>query len=113
MFITPMLVMAAMLATPSQTVDNTRAGYTKCLRAFLLESLKAKMPATEFGVAVKGTCATEQAAFHAAVIALDRSSGDSMASAKENADFQVEDYVASFTDKFNDYADSGTLPSEG
>ena len=112
MFITPLLVMAAMLATPSQTVDTTRLGYTKCLRIFLVTSLKAKMAASEYAVAVKDTCTAEQTAFHAAIIALDRSSGDSLASAKENADFQVEDYIASFIEKFNDYNDSGTSPAD-
>lgn len=113
MLITPLVLVAAMAATPSQTVDTARAAYTKCLRSFMLTSLKAKMPTAQFGVAVKDSCTTEQSAFHTAVVAFNRSSGDSAADAKENADMQVEDYIIDFTEKFTDYTDSGTMPAEG
>lgn len=112
MFITPMLMAALMAATPSQTVDTTRAAYTKCLRSFLSKSLKDKMPSAQFGVAIKASCQGEQSAFHAAVVAFDRASGDTAADAKENADLQVEDYIVNFTEKFDDYSSSGTMPAD-
>lgn len=106
------LLAAALAATPAATVDTTRAAYTKCLRGFLLKSLKDKMPTAEFEISVKSACPDEQAAFHAAVVAFDRAAGDKLADATDNADMQVADYVDNFTAKFVDYTDSGTLPAD-
>lgn len=110
MFGTTLLLAAALTAQSAATMDRARAGYLKCMRAFLHESVKAKMPDSEFTLAVKSACSTEQAAFHAAVMAVDRADGMKAADAKENADFQVEDYITNFKEKFADYIASGTLP---
>lgn len=107
---TTILFAAALAAQSAGGLDKARGDYLKCMRVFLYESVKAKMPDTEFGLAVKGACQTEQTAFHAAVIALDRADGVKAADAKENADFQVEDYIDNFKSKFADYIESNTLP---
>ena len=106
------LLLAAMAPAPTAQVDTTRAAFTKCLRAHLKKSLEAKMGEAEYGVSLKGACESERAAYRAAVIALDRASGDSEADATENADMQVDDYHASFTDKFKDYSSTNTLPGD-
>jgi hypothetical protein len=105
-----LLLTAALAAQSAATMDKARGDYLKCMRGFLYKSVEAKMPEAEFGVAVKSACQAEQTAFHAAVIALDRADGVKPADAKENADFQVQDYIDSFTEKFADYSSSNTLP---
>lgn len=107
---TTMILAAALAAQSAGTLDKARADYLKCMRGYLYESVKAKMPDAEFNMGVVSACATEQAAFHAAVIALDRADGIKLADAKENADIQVADYVESFKEKFADYSSSNTLP---
>ena len=52
----------------------------------------------------------DREAFRAAVTAANASSGYSAADAADNAEMQIEDYHASFTDKFKDYSSTGTLP---
>ena len=110
MFGTTLLLVAALAAQSSANADKARADYLKCMRGFLHESVNAKMPDSEFTLAVKSACSAEQAAFHAAVMALDRADGMKPADAKENADLQVEDYIENFKEKFADYMASGTLP---
>ena len=41
-----------------------------------------------------------------------RFAGDSEKNAAEDADMQIEDYHANFTDKFKDYSSTNTLPGE-
>jgi hypothetical protein len=110
MFITT-LVLAAMIQSPSATVDTTRVAFTKCLNTHMKKSLNDKKSPTEFEMSLKAVCTAERDAFRNAVIALNRSGGDSAADAADNADMQVEDYHANFTDKYKDYSESGTQPS--
>jgi hypothetical protein len=110
MLSTTFMLAAALAAQSAGAVDKARGDYLKCMRAFLYESVSAKMPDAEFAMSVKNACETEQAAFHAAVFALDRADGIKPADAKENADMQVADYIESFKEKFTDYSESGTLP---
>jgi hypothetical protein len=110
MFITS-LVIAALIQSPTATVDTTRVAFTKCLNTQLKKSLNEKKTPTEFEMGLKSVCTAERDAFRNAVIALNRSGGDSAADAADNADMQVEDYHANFTDKYKDYSESGTQPS--
>lgn len=104
------MFLAALAQSPTANVDTTRAAYTKCLRTHLKKSLEAKVEEAEFEMSLKSTCSTESDAFHAAVLASNRAAGDNAADAKENADMQVEDYHASFKEKFADYKSTNTLP---
>ncbi|KTE19563.1 hypothetical protein ATE67_12940 [Sphingopyxis sp. H050] len=106
------MLLAAMAPAPTGNVDTTRAAFTKCLREHLKKSLEAKMGDAEYEMAVKSTCETERAAFRAAVIAANRAGGDNAADAQDNADMQIDDYHANFTDKFKDYSSTNTLPGE-
>jgi hypothetical protein len=107
---TTFMFAAALAAQSTSGLDKARGDYLKCMRGYLYESVKAKMPEAEFNMAVATACQTEQTAFHAAVIALDRADGVKPADAQENADMQVADYVDNFKTKFADYTESGTLP---
>ena len=104
------LFIAAMIQSPA--VDTTRAAFTKCLRDDMKKSLEAKVEEAEYELALKSNCSKERDAFRAAVIALGRSGGDSEKTASEDADMQIEDYHANFTDKFKDYKLNNSLPGE-
>lgn len=104
------LLLATMAPAPAAQVDTTRAAFTKCLRDHMKKSLESKMGGAEYEMALKSTCSDQREAFRAAVIAFDRAGGDSAKNAAENADMQIEDYHANFTDKFNDYSATNTLP---
>jgi hypothetical protein len=106
------ILLAAMAPSPSAAVDTTRAAFTKCLRADLKKSLDEKKTPADYETAVKTACQPERDAFRKAVIALDRASGDSEADAADNADLQIDDYHANFSDKFKDYTESKTMPAE-
>ncbi|MBA3940522.1 MAG: hypothetical protein C0520_04860 [Sphingopyxis sp.] len=104
------LVLAAMIQSPTAMVDTTRVAFTKCLSAHMKKSLEDKVTSAEFEMSIKSACGAERDAFHKAVVAANRAGGDSAADATDNADMQVEDYHANFTDKFKDYSESGTMP---
>lgn len=104
------LIFAAMIQSPA--VDTTRAAFTKCLRDDMKKALEAKVEEVEYEMALKANCSTERDAFRKALIALGRSGGDSEKVAAEDADMQIEDYHASFTDKFKDYKSNNTLPGD-
>jgi len=106
------LILAAMVQSPSATVDTTRAAFTKCLRTDMKKALEAKVEEVEYEMALKANCSTERDAFRKAVIALGRSGGDSEKVASEDADMQIEDYHANFTDKFKDYKANNSLPGD-
>lgn len=105
------LVIAALIQSPTATVDTTRVAFTQCLNTQMKKALKANQTPAEFEMELKSICTAERDAFRKAVIALNRSGGDSEADATDNADMQVEDYHANFMDKYNDYSESGTQPS--
>jgi len=106
------IVLALMVQSPSATVDTTRAAFTKCLRTDMKKALEAKMEEAEYEMTVKSNCSTEREAFRKAVIALGRSGGDSEKVAAEDAEMQIDDYHANFTDKFKDYKSTNTLPGD-
>lgn len=104
------LVLAAMIQSPTAAVDTGRAAFTKCLRTHMTKSLDAKMSPAEYDMAVKTICSDEREAFRKAVVTLNRSGGDSAADATDNAEMQIEDYHANFSEKFKDYSESNTRP---
>jgi hypothetical protein len=106
------LIFAAMIQSPTAAVDTTRAAFTKCLRDDMKKALEAKVEEVEYEMALKANCSTERDAFRKAVIALGRSGGDSEKVAAEDADMQIEDYHANFTDKFKDYKSNNTMPGD-
>ena len=106
------ILLAAMAPAPTATVDTTRAAFTKCLRTDMKKALEAKMEEAEYEMTVKANCSTEREAFRKAVIALGRSGGDSEKVAAEDAEMQIDDYHANFTDKFKDYKSTNTLPGD-
>lgn len=106
------LLLVAMAQSPSAMVDTTRVAFTKCLRVDMKKALEAKIEEAEYEMTVKSNCAPERDAFRKAVIALGRSGGDSEKVASEDAEMQIDDYHANFTDKFKDYKSTNTMPGD-
>lgn len=104
------LFLAAMAPVSTNQVDTTRAAFTKCLRDDMKKSLESKVTEAEYEMALKSICSDQREAFRAALIAFDLAGAVSQKDAQDNADMQVDDYHANFTDKFKDYTESGTLP---
>ncbi|HET6524308.1 hypothetical protein [Sphingopyxis sp.] len=112
MLITTLLLAAMVQSSPAATVATTRVAFTKCLRDDMKKALEAKVEDVQYEMQVKSNCGTERDAFRKAVIALGRASGDSEQVATEDADLQIEDYHANFTEKFKDYKSTNTMPGE-
>jgi hypothetical protein len=106
------LLLAAAAPSPTAAVDTSRVAFTKCLNTAMKKGLDDKVSEAEFEMSIKSVCDTERAAFRTAVIALNRSGGDSVADATDNADMQVDDYHANFVDKFKDYAENNSRPGD-
>ncbi|HET6537534.1 MAG TPA: hypothetical protein VFG34_05390 [Sphingopyxis sp.] len=107
-----MILIAALLQSPLAQVDSSRAAFTKCLRQEVKKSLDAKMSPEDFASSLVKKCEPTRNSFRAALIAADRASGDSEATATENADLQIEDYHQNFADKFKDYSETNTAPAD-
>lgn len=101
------LTFAAAQANPTV---QPRQAYSKCLGAFMKQSLEAKMAPEAFGAAVKSACAAQESAFRTASIAYDVKMGGSRAQAQEDADLQVEDYLASIEDSYRVHLEGGMTP---
>ena len=106
------ILMMAMAPAPAGNVDTTRNAFTKCLREHMKKQLEAKTGEAEYEVSLKAACDSESEAFRAAVTAANRAAGDKPADAADNAEMQIEDYHANFTDKFKDYSSTNTMPGD-
>lgn len=104
MFVTIPLVM--MLAAAPQSADAVgmgRKAYSECLSAQVAPALKEKISLGEFQSKMKAKCADKEAAFRAAILADDKSSGMSAKDAQSDADDQISEYVDKITGEYEDY----------
>ena len=98
-----MIATAIALLLSMQASDTTRASreaFTRCLGRFVDSSMDAGKTQAEFDAAFPQACATEQAAFRAAIIARDTASRSTRASAEDAANLEVEDARFNFNDRF-------------
>lgn len=111
MFILSVLsVLAIAAAQPTDMVGTARQEYSSCLRKFMVSHLEKKTAPDEFRKLVPETCDRQKSAFAAAIIAEDQAEKMSEAEAKEDAQAQVDDYIAKFQDGYIDYLESNTMP---
>lgn len=111
MFILPALsVLAIAAAQPTDMVGKTRQDYSTCLRKFMIGHLEKKTETEAFRKLVPDACNKEKTAFEQAVIAEDKAQKMSDADAAEDAQMQIEDYIAKFQDGYIDYLESNTVP---
>lgn len=93
-------VVALSLAMQSDTTRASREAFTRCLGRFVDSSMQAGKTQAEFDAAFPQACATEQAAFRAAIIARDTRMAATRAGAEDAANLEVEDARFNFNDRF-------------
>lgn len=102
-------------APPAVQADPTiapRRAFAGCLTKFVTDSLRKETAPAAFDAAVQQACASQETAFRSAMIAFDIKGGFSRAEAEENADFQVDDYLATTKDTYlGEYEAHGGAPT--
>lgn len=96
-------VLAVALAAWMQPADTTRASreaFTGCLRAYVERAQMNRMGAADFQAAYPQQCASQQAAYRAAIIARERASRMSQADSEESANMEIDDARTNFADRF-------------
>ena len=101
------LIMLLAAAQSGDAVGAGRKAFSQCLSSQVQPSLDKKMSLSDFRSTLKSKCGQKEAAFHAAVVADDRSSGMSDKDAQADADDQVAEYVDKITSEYEDYARGG------
>ncbi|BAV66230.1 hypothetical protein [Sphingobium cloacae] len=95
-----MMLAAAPAADP---VGAGRKAFSQCLSAQIQPSLDKKLTLGDFQSTLKQKCADKEAAFRAAIVADDKSSGMSEKEAQSDANDQVSEYVDKITTEYEDY----------
>ncbi len=104
-----MLVASLMmiLAAAPQSGDAVGAGrkaFSECLSKEVSPALDKKLSVSAFQSELKSKCSAKEAAFHAAVVADNKSTGMSEKDAQADADDQIAEYVDKITSEFEDYS---------
>lgn len=94
------LMLAAATAQASDTTRESREVFATCLRGFVENSLQAQKSAEEFEAEYPQACATQEAAFRAAIIRRDTAARFSRADAEEAAGLEIEDARFNFSERF-------------
>lgn len=103
----PLLML--MLAAAPQSGDAVGAGrkaYSDCLSKQIQPALDKKLTLGDFQSSLKEKCGDKEAAFRAAIVADDRSSGMSEKDAQSDADDQISEYRDKIVGEFEDYSKS-------
>ena len=95
-----LVVAMAAYMQPADTTRASREAFTGCLRTYVDSAVQRRTTAADFAAAYPQQCTTQQATFRAAIIARERASRMSMASAQESADTEVEDARTNFAERF-------------
>ena len=100
-----MMMLAA--APSADPVGTGRRDFSKCLSAQMQPALDKKMPLGDFVSMLKQTCATQQSAFRAALIAQGKADGLSDTQANADADEQIAEYVDKITSEYEENSQPG------
>lgn len=103
-------VSLAMMLAASPSADPVGAGrkaFSACLSSKIQPSLEKKLSLGDFQSEIRKACATQEAAFRAAIVADDKSNKISDKDAQSDADDQVSEYVDKITAEYEDYNKPG------
>lgn len=103
-------VSLAMMLASSPSADPVGAGrkaYSTCLASKIQPSIEKKLSLGDFQSEIKKQCATQEAAFRAAIVADDKSNKMSDKDAQADADDQIGEYVEKITGEYEDYNKPG------
>lgn len=102
----PLMMMLA-AAQSGDAVGAGRKAYSECLSKQIQPALDKKLTLGDFQSSLKSKCGDKEAAFRAAIVADDKSTGMSDKDAQSDADDQVAEYVDKITGEFEDYSRPG------
>ncbi|WP_340265317.1 hypothetical protein [Sphingobium mellinum] len=103
----PLMMMLAAAPQSPDAVGMGRKAFSECLSKQIQPALDKKVTLSDFRAMLKEKCGDKEAAFRAAVLADDKSSGMAAKDAASDADDQVSEYVDKITGEFEDYAKGG------
>jgi len=95
-----LVVAMAVYMQPADTTRPSREAFTGCLRTYVDSAMQHRATASDFAAAFPQQCTTQEGAFRAAIIARERASRMSMASAQESANLEIEDARTNFRERF-------------
>ena len=95
-----LVVAMAVMWQPTDTTRASREAFTGCLRAYVDRASNAHTSQADFTTAYPQQCATQEAAFRAAIVARERASRASQADAQESANLEIEDARTNFSERF-------------
>ena len=95
-----LVVAMAVMWQPADTTRASREAFTGCLRAYVDHASSAHTSQADFTAAYPQQCATQQAAFRAAIISRERASRSTQAQADESANLEIEDARTNFSERF-------------
>lgn len=96
------LAMMAAAAPSADDVGTGRKEFAKCLSAQVKPAMDAKMSTGDFQASIKKVCATQEAAFRAAIVAQDKGDKMSDSAAASDADDQIGEYVDKITSEYEE-----------
>ncbi|PZU09015.1 MAG: hypothetical protein DI606_14225 [Sphingobium sp.] len=96
------LAMMAAAAPSADDVGTGRKEFAKCLSAQVKPAMDAKMSTGDFQASIKKACATQEAAFRAAIVAQDKGDKMSDSAAASDADDQIGEYVDKITSEYEE-----------
>ena len=103
----PLMMMLAAAPQSADAVGAGRKAYSECLSKQIQPALDKKATLGDFQSSLKDKCGDKEAAFRAAILADDKSSGMSAKDAQSDADDQVSEYVDKITGEYEDYNKGG------
>lgn len=106
-----MIVAAAlmmMLAAPSaDAVGAGRKDFSQCLSAQVKPALEKKLAVGDFQSTMRKACADKEAAFRAAIVAVNKADKMPDPAAQADADDQIAEYVDKITAEYEESSSAG------
>lgn len=102
--LTSILVSAALQAAVAAA---PRKAYNDCLKTAVTEALKTKVPTDGFADFAHKHCAAYESSFKTGLVNFNVKNGMSKASAADDAQLQIDDYVFSAEQRYADKSEHG------
>ena len=97
-----MLALSLALLLAGGNDDSARAHFTGCLKTAYEKAGDQKIAPDGYAAFARQACAAEVAGFRSSVISYDVKAGWTRKKAEPDADSQVGDYLADWSDRFRD-----------
>lgn len=94
------LMLAAVGGQATDTTRTAREAFTACLRAYVQQSVEARLPVADFQSQYPQQCTAQQTAFRDAVIRRETGLRATRATAEESASLEIDDARTNFSERF-------------